>query len=95
MGVLTNHAMYDTMGWIFALAFPPLVGGVIVAQWYNLAERKACPVTAMRGAALGSLLGIMTEACPHLSGDFYSAGLVWPPQSQVRYWPDLGLNSQV
>ena len=37
MGVLTNHAMYDTMGWIFALAFPPLVGGVIVAQWYNLA----------------------------------------------------------
>ena len=24
MGVLTNHAMYDTMGWIFALAFPPL-----------------------------------------------------------------------
>ena len=53
--------MYDTMG---SPSRSHRVGGVIAAQWYNLAERNACPVTAMSGGALGSLLGIITVACP-------------------------------
>lgn len=64
IGPLTNQEAYNAFGWIFAIVFPVLAGGTLAGQWYNLAERKTCPVSATSGGILGSILGIVTVACP-------------------------------
>lgn len=64
IGPLTNQANYNAIGWIFAIVFPVLAGGTLAGQWYNLTERKTCPVSATSGGIIGSLIGIVTVACP-------------------------------
>ncbi len=64
IGPLTNQANYNAFGWIFAMAFPILAGGIIAGQWYNLAESKTCPASATVGGIIGTLAGIVTVACP-------------------------------
>jgi hypothetical protein len=64
IGPLTDHAMYNALGWIFAILFPVITGGVIAGQWYNLTERNSCPATATSGGVIGGILGIITVACP-------------------------------
>jgi len=64
IGVLTNHSEYNTFGWIFAITWPILAGGILAGQWYNLAQRKTCPVSATSGGILGSVIGVITVACP-------------------------------
>lgn len=64
LGLLTDPKVYDAMGWVFALAFPVLVGATLAVQVANYREQKACPVNATGGGLGGSVLGIFTVACP-------------------------------
>ncbi|MBI4448630.1 hypothetical protein HY641_01195 [Candidatus Woesearchaeota archaeon] len=64
IGPLTNQANYDIIGWIFAITFPIIAGGVIAGQYYNLSEVKTCPMTATTGGLIGTITGILTVACP-------------------------------
>ena len=64
IGPLTNQEAYNTFGWVFAIVFPILTGGIIAGQWYNLSERKTCPASATSGGILGSVIGLVTVACP-------------------------------
>ncbi|MBI2361090.1 MAG: hypothetical protein HYV04_19660 [Deltaproteobacteria bacterium] len=63
IGPLTNEEAYDAMGWVFAVAFPLLVGGIVAVQVANYRERKGCPVNATAGGAGGSILGVVTVGC--------------------------------
>ncbi|MBI2351788.1 MAG: hypothetical protein HYV00_10010 [Deltaproteobacteria bacterium] len=63
IGPLTNQEAYDAIGWIFALAFPALVGATLAVQVANYRERKACPFSATGGGLGGSFLGIFTVGC--------------------------------
>jgi hypothetical protein len=64
IGPLTNQDMYNALGWIFAVVFPVLAGGIIAGQWHNLTANKTCPVSATSGGLVGGILGIVTVACP-------------------------------
>ena len=61
--VETNPQAYDAMGWIFALAFPVLVGATLAVLVANYRERKACPLDATGGGLGGSIVGIFTVGC--------------------------------
>lgn len=63
IGPLTNEEAYDAMGWVFALAFPVLVGATLAVQVANYREQKACPLNATGGGLGGSILGIFTVGC--------------------------------
>ena len=63
IGPLTNQEAYDVVGWIFAVAFPVLVGATAAVQVANYREQKGCPVNATAGGGSGSLLGIVTVGC--------------------------------
>lgn len=64
LGLLTNPAVYDAMGWVFALTFPVLVGATLAVLVANYREQKACPLNATGGGLGGSIVGIFTVACP-------------------------------
>lgn len=64
IGPLTNQALYNALAWTFAIAFPILAAGVITGQYYNLTERKTCPINATSGGIIGGILGIITVGCP-------------------------------
>lgn len=64
LGLLTDPAVYDAMGWVFALVFPVLVGATAAVQVVNYREQKSCPLNATSGGAGGTVLGILTVACP-------------------------------
>jgi hypothetical protein len=51
------------MGWIFALAFPVLVGAMVAVQIATHREQRSCPVNATAGGAGGTILGIVTVGC--------------------------------
>ncbi|MBI2988277.1 MAG: hypothetical protein HYY45_16035 [Deltaproteobacteria bacterium] len=63
IGPLTNEEAYDAMGWVFALAFPVLVGATLTVQVANYREQKACPLNATGGGLGGSIVGIFTVGC--------------------------------
>lgn len=63
IGPFTNEEAYDAMGWVFALAFPVLVGATLAVQVANYREQKACPLNATGGGLGGSILGIFTVGC--------------------------------
>ncbi len=63
IGPLTNQAEYHTLGWIFAIAFPLLVGTIIATQVYNRLEVKTCPVKGSVGGVVGGVLGLITVSC--------------------------------
>ena len=63
LGLLTNPEAYDPMGWVFALAFPALVGATLAVLVANYREQKACPLSATGGGVGGSILGIFTVGC--------------------------------
>lgn len=63
VGLLTDPAAYDAMGWVFALAFPVLTGATLAVLVANYRERKMCPVNAAGSGLGGSVLGIFTIAC--------------------------------
>lgn len=63
LGLLTDPAAYDAMGWAFALAFPILTGATVAALVANYRERNACPVNAAGSGLGGGILGIFTIAC--------------------------------
>ena len=64
MGPLTIQDNYDAIAWIFAIAFPILVGLIVASQVYNIREVKTCPTSATSGGILGSVAGIITVGCP-------------------------------
>lgn len=64
IGPLTNQSAYNTLGWIFAIVFPILSGGIVAGQVYNLSESKTCPATATTSGVLGWLAGVITVGCP-------------------------------
>ena len=63
IGLLTNPQVYDAMGWVFALAFPVLVGATLAVLVANYREQKACPLNATGGGLGGSIVGIFTVGC--------------------------------
>lgn len=63
LGLLTEPEAYDAMGWVFALAFPVLVGATLAVQVAHYRERKACPLDAAGGGLGGSIVGIFTVGC--------------------------------
>ncbi len=64
IGPLTNQEVYDTVGWIFVILFPILVGLIVSNQVYNLREAKTCPTSATAGGFIGGIVGIVTVGCP-------------------------------
>lgn len=64
IGPLTDQARYDAVSWMFAITFPILAGGFVAGQWYNLTELKTCPASATGSGILGTILSIITVACP-------------------------------
>lgn len=64
IGPLTNTEVYDTLAWIFAVAFPILVGLIVSNQIYNLKESKTCPASSTAGGIIGGITGIITVGCP-------------------------------
>src|SRR3989304_237907 len=54
VGPLTDQEAYDGVGWIFAAAFPILVGAMVAVQIANYRERKACPINAASGGLGGA-----------------------------------------
>lgn len=64
IGPLTNQAGYHTLEWIFAVAFPLLVGAIVATQIYSRKEIKACPAKASTGGVVGGVVGLITVACP-------------------------------
>lgn len=63
IGLLTNPEAYDVMGWVFAFAFPVLVGATLAVQLASYRERKACPLDATGSGLGGSIVGIFTVGC--------------------------------
>jgi len=63
IGPLTDQEAYDVVGWIFAVAFPILVGATVAVQVANYKERKGCPIDAISGGVGGAILGIVTVGC--------------------------------
>lgn len=61
--LLTDPGAYDPIGWVFALAFPVLVGAVVAIQIATYREQRSCPVKATAGVSGGTILGIVTVGC--------------------------------
>ena len=62
-GLLTDSAQYGIIEWIFALAFPVLVGATVAVQVATYREERSCPINATGGGVLGTGLGVATVAC--------------------------------
>lgn len=63
IGPLTDQEAYDVTGWIFAAAFPILVGAIVAVQVANYREQKGCPAKVATGGVGGAILGIVTVGC--------------------------------
>lgn len=93
IGLLTDPAAYDAMGWIFALAFPVLTGATLAVLVANYRERKACPLNAAGSGVGGSVLGISTigcSACPALLLGWIGLGAAVPSAFLASPWIKLG-----
>lgn len=93
VGILTEPAAYDTMGWVFAVAFPVLTGATVAALVANYRERKVCPVNAAGSGLGGSVLGIFTigcSSCPALLLGWLGLGAAVPGAFLASPWLKLG-----
>lgn len=89
IGLLTNPEAYDAMGWIFALAFPVLVGATLAVLVATYRERKACPLDATGGGLGGSIAGIFTvgcSTCPAILLGWLGLGAVVPSAFLASPW---------
>lgn len=92
IGPLTNEEAYDAMGWVFALAFPVLVGATLAVQVANYREQKACPVNATSGGVGGAILGIVTvgcSTCPAILLGWIGLGAAIPASLLASPWLKL------
>ncbi len=92
IGVLTESAAYDTMGRVFALAFPPLTGATLAVLVANYREQKACPLNAAGSGLGGGVLGIVTvgcSACPALLLGWIGLGAAIPSAFLASPWIKL------
>ena len=92
IGPLTNEEAYDAMGWVFALAFPVLVGATLAVLVANYREQKACPLSATSGGLGGSILGIFTvgcSACPAILLGWIGLGAAVPSAFLASPWLKL------
>lgn len=92
IGLLTNPEAYDAMGWVFALAFPVLVGATLAVLVANYRERKACPLDATGGGLGGSIVGIFTvgcSTCPAILLGWIGLGAVVPGAFLASPWLKL------
>lgn len=92
IGPLTNEEAYDAMGWIFALAFPVLVGATLAVLVANYREQKACPLNAAGSGLGGSVLGIFTvgcSTCPALLLGWIGLGAAVPSAFLASPWIKL------
>ncbi|MGQ0548029.1 MAG: hypothetical protein ACT4P3_22320 [Betaproteobacteria bacterium] len=92
IGLLTDPQVYDAMGWVFAVAFPVLVGATLAVLVANYRERKACPLEATGGGLGGSLVGIFTvgcATCPAILLGWIGLGTVVPGALLAGPWLKL------
>jgi hypothetical protein len=92
LGVLTDPGVYDAMGWVFALAFPVLVGATLTVLVANYREQKACPLDATGGGLGGSIVGIFTvgcSTCPAILLGWIGLGAVVPSALLASPWLKL------
>ena len=92
VGILTEPAAYDAMGWVFALAFPVLTGATLAVLVANYRERKVCPVDAAGSGLGGSILGIFTigcSSCPALLLGWLGLGATVPAAFLASPWLKL------
>ena len=92
IGLLTNPQVYDAMGWVFALAFPVLVGATLAVLVANYREQKACPLNATGGGLGGSIVGIFTvgcSSCPAILLGWIGLGAVVPSAFLASPWLKL------
>jgi len=89
IGLLTNPDAYDAMGWVFALAFPVLMGATLAVLVANYRERKTCPLDATGGGLGGSIAGIFTvgcSTCPAILLGWLGLGAVVPTAFLASPW---------
>lgn len=92
MGLLTDIAAYDTMGWIFALSFPVLTGATLSVLIANYREQKTCPLDAAGSGLGGSILGIFTigcSTCPAILLGWIGLGAAVPTAFLASPWLKL------
>ena len=92
IGLLTNPQVYDAMGWVFALAFPVLVGATLAVLVANYREQKACPLNAAGSGLGGGVLGIFTvgcSTCPALLLGWIGLGAAVPSAFLASPWLKL------
>lgn len=92
IGLLTDPQAYDAMGWVFALAFPILVGATLAVLVANYREQKACPLDATGGGLGGSIVGIFTvgcSACPAILLGWLGLGAFVPGAFLASPWLKL------
>ena len=92
-GLLTDSAQYGIIEWIFALAFPVLVGATVAVQVATYREGRSCPINATGGGVLGTGLGVATVACascPAILLSWIGLGAAIPGSFLASPWLKLG-----